>query len=54
VVAWFIPDTAFSLWTDAWQNAALNFMLLALFAVPRAVAYREFTETHALNLSLKR
>jgi hypothetical protein len=54
VVAWFIPDAAFSLWTDAWRNAALNFMLLVLIALPRAAAYREFTETHALNLSLKR
>jgi len=53
-VARFIPDTAFSLWTGAWQNAVLDFMLLALFAVPRAAAYREFAETHALNLSLKR
>ena len=38
----------------AWQNAALNFMLLALFAVPLAAAYRELTETHAPTLSLKR
>jgi len=51
VVAWFIPATACSLWTGAWQNAALNFMLLALFAVPLAAAYREFTETHAPNRS---
>ena len=53
MVAWFIPDTAFSLWTGAWQNAALNFMLLALFAVPLAATYREFTETHAPNQLLK-
>ena len=26
-------------------------MLLALFAVPLAAAYREFTETHAPNIS---
>jgi hypothetical protein len=54
VVAWFIPATAFSLWTGNWQNAALNFMLLALFAVSLAAAYHEFMETHAPNLSLKR
>jgi uncharacterized membrane protein YqaE (UPF0057 family) len=39
VVAWFIPDIAFLLWTGAWQNAALNFMLLALFDVPLAAAF---------------
>jgi hypothetical protein len=38
----------------AWQNAALNFMRLALFAVPLAAAYREFTKTHVPNLSLTR
>jgi hypothetical protein len=41
MVAWFIPDTAFLLWIDAWQNAALNFMLLALFAAPLAAAFEQ-------------
>ncbi len=35
-------------------ECSLNFMLLVLFAVPLAAAYREFTETHAPNRSLKR
>ena len=34
VVAWFIPDTAFSLWTGFWQNAVLNAVFALLFAIP--------------------
>jgi len=34
VVAWFVPDTAFSLWSGFWQNAALNLVFLVLFLVP--------------------
>ena len=42
VVAWFVPDTAFSLWSGFWQNAALNLGFLALFAVPLGATYRVF------------
>jgi hypothetical protein len=34
VVAWFVPDTAYSLLSGFWQNALLNAAFLALFAVP--------------------
>ncbi|MEW5938909.1 MAG: hypothetical protein AB1750_04550 [Chloroflexota bacterium] len=42
LVAWFIPDTTFSLWTGFWQNAALNLVFLLLFAIPLAATYRAF------------
>lgn len=34
VGAWFVPDTAYSLLSGYWQNAALNTVFLVLFAVP--------------------
>jgi hypothetical protein len=34
VVAWFIPDTSYSLLSGYWQNALLNTVFLVLFAVP--------------------
>jgi hypothetical protein len=34
-----VPDTAFSLWSGYWQNAALNAAFVALF-VPPLVALR--------------
>jgi hypothetical protein len=34
VLAWFVPDTAYSLWSGFWQNAVLNLVFLMLFAVP--------------------
>ena len=42
VVAWFIPDTLFSLWTGFWQNAALNAGFAMLFLIPLAATYRAF------------
>jgi hypothetical protein len=42
LLAWFVPDTAFSLWSGFWQNALLNAALAALFAVPLAASYRAF------------
>lgn len=44
VTAWFIPDTAFSLWSGFWQNALLNLVFAVLFAVPLAATYRVFHE----------
>lgn len=34
VGAWFVPDTAYSLLSGYWQNALLNTVFLALFALP--------------------
>ncbi|MGD8977997.1 MAG: hypothetical protein PVG91_10355, partial [Gammaproteobacteria bacterium] len=34
LAAWFIPDTAFSLYTGFWQNAVLNTAFATLFAIP--------------------
>ena len=42
LLAWFIPDSVFSLWSGFWQNAALNAVLAVLFAVPLAATYRFF------------
>lgn len=42
LVAWFVPDTAFSLWSGFWQNAVLNCGLALLFAVPLAATYATF------------
>jgi hypothetical protein len=44
LAAWFIPDTAFSLWSGFWQNAVLNAVFIVLFAVPLATTYRGFHE----------
>jgi hypothetical protein len=46
VGAWFIPDTAYSLWSGFWQNAVLNLVFLVLFAVPLAATYRHCRETN--------
>lgn len=34
VAAWFVPDTSYSLLSGYWQNALLNTVFLALFALP--------------------
>ncbi len=45
LVAWFIPDTAFSLWSGFSQNAVLNLLMLAIFVVPLAATYGIITAT---------
>ena len=45
LVAWFIPDTTFSLWSGFRQNAILNILLLTLFAIPLAATYSMFRDT---------
>lgn len=40
VLAWFVPDTAFSLRSGFWQNAVLNLVALVLFAVPLVATFR--------------
>lgn len=39
VIAWFIPDTAFSLKAGFWQNIVLNVVALVLLAVPLAATF---------------
>jgi len=45
ILAWFIPDTAFSLWSGFWRNAVLNSVIAVLFAIPLAATYRALHET---------
>ena len=42
--AWFVADTAFSLWTGFWPNAVLNLVVATLFAIPLAATYRSFRD----------
>jgi uncharacterized protein YjeT (DUF2065 family) len=42
LLAWFLPDTVFSLWSGFWQNAVLNAALALLFALPLAATYPAF------------
>ncbi|MEW6497226.1 MAG: hypothetical protein AB1589_32695, partial [Cyanobacteriota bacterium] len=42
LAAWFVPDTAFSLWSGFWQNAVFNLVFAVLFAVPLAATYKAF------------
>lgn len=42
MLAWFIPDMAYSLWAGFWQNAILNLVFAVLFAVPLAATYPVF------------
>lgn len=55
VAAWFIPDTAFSLWSGFWPNAVLNAVLIILFAIPLLATYKsskKCTPDKALNRML--
>ena len=45
VAAWFVPDTAFSLWSGFWHNALLNVLILLLYAVPLAATRSVFFNT---------
>lgn len=45
--AWFLPDTAFSLWTGFWQNAVFNTVFAVLFMIPLAATYRAFRHAPA-------
>jgi hypothetical protein len=40
LAAWFVPDTVLSLLSGFWQNAVLNVVLAAGFAIPLAVTRR--------------
>jgi hypothetical protein len=41
VLLWYVPDTAFSLYSGFWQNAVLNTGFAVLYAVP-LVALRKY------------
>jgi len=40
LVAWFIPDTAISLFYGFWQNALLNLAIAVLFAIPLGFTFK--------------
>jgi len=40
--AWFVPDTAYSLWSEFWPDALLNFVFALLFAAPLSATYPQF------------
>lgn len=40
LAAWFVLDTALSLWLGFWQNAIFNTVFIVLFAIPLAAMYR--------------
>lgn len=42
LIAWYVPDTLFSLYTGFWQNAVLNTVLAMLFAIPLAACRKHF------------
>jgi hypothetical protein len=44
LAAWFVPDTAFSLWSGFWPNAVLNGVIAVLYIIPLAASYRAFKE----------
>lgn len=44
VLAWFVPDTAYSLWSGYWQNAVLNLVFVVLFLVPLVATYTSCRE----------
>jgi len=46
LAAWFVPDTAYSLWSGFWQNAMLNGVFAILFAIPLAATYRSSRRHH--------
>ncbi len=48
LVAWYIPDTLFSVYTGFWQNAAFNTFFATLFAVP-LIASRKHFDFHRGN-----
>ncbi len=47
LLAWYIPDTAFSLYTGFWQNAVLNTGFAVMFAIPLAATHHYFPQPQA-------
>ncbi len=44
LLAWFIPDTLYSLHSGFWQNAAFNMVFAVFFAIPLLACYSECLE----------
>ncbi len=42
ILAWFIPDTAYSVLSGFWPNAVLNVSIAVLFAIPLAFTRKAF------------
>jgi hypothetical protein len=42
IIAWFVPDTLFSLWKGFWQNAILNSLLGLFLVLPLLGTYKAF------------
>lgn len=42
VLLWYVPDTAFSLYSGFWQNAVLNTSFAVLYAVPLMALRKHF------------
>lgn len=40
MAVWFTTDTAYSLWSGFWQNAAFNCVFIVLFAIPLIATYK--------------
>ncbi len=55
VLCWFVPDTAFSLWTGFWQNAVFNVVFAVMYAVPllatRSMAAENHPPVHGAGLT---
>ncbi|MBW7925608.1 MAG: hypothetical protein H3C59_12825 [Burkholderiaceae bacterium] len=47
VLAWFVPDSAFSVWSGFWPNAVLNLLFFFVFALPLPATYRVFYAARA-------
>jgi hypothetical protein len=46
LAVWFVLDTTYSLLSGFWQNAALNAVMLAAFALPLAATYKRLHPTY--------
>jgi len=47
LTAWFVADTAYSLWTGFWQSVLLGLFFGVLFAIPLGATYRNFRAARA-------
>ena len=50
--AWFIPDTAYSMWSGFWPNAVFNMVFLVLFAIPLLACYPACRVDHASEVEI--
>jgi hypothetical protein len=54
LVAWFVPDTAYSLLSGFWPNAVLNTAFMGLFAVPLLMLRRAGRDSAAAETVTRR